>query len=69
MSQDHQLINQNDKRRLLKKLVKDIKDFLKKKKKKQQYGCEKYKTLSEDEKQTLVEYRKKYYKMRKNGFL
>ena len=33
MSQDHQLINQNDKRRLQKKLVKDIKDFLKKKKK------------------------------------
>ena len=41
-------------------LVKDIKIFLeKKKKKKQQYGREHYKNLSEDEKQKLVEYRKK----------
>ena len=42
-----------------KKLMKDIKIFLKKKKKKkQQYGCECYKTLSEDEKNKLVVYRK-----------
>ena len=29
-----------------------------KKKKKQQYGCERYKDLSKDEKQKFVEYRK-----------
>ena len=41
-------------------LVKYIKVFLKKKKeKKQQYGCESYKNLSEAKKQKLVEYRKK----------
>ena len=43
-----------------------MKIYLKKKKKKKwQYDCERYKNLSEDEKQTLVEYRKKYYRMRK----
>ena len=43
------------------KLMKDNKFFLKKKeKKKRQYCCERYKTLSEDEKQKLVKYRKKY---------
>ena len=48
-----------------KMLMKDIKIFLKKKKKKkQQYGRECYKNLSEDEKQKLVEYRKKFYGMR-----
>ena len=57
-------------RRLQKKLVKDIKIFLKKlKKKKQQYGCERYKNRSEDKKQKLFEYRKKYYRMRKNALL
>ena len=45
------------------KLLKDTKIFLKKKKKKQQYCPEKYKSLSEDEKK-LVEYKKKH-KMRK----
>ena len=46
--------------RLKKSVVKGIKIFQKKKKnKKQQYGCEDYKNLSEDEKQKLVEYRKK----------
>ena len=49
---------QKNKKRLQKKLVKDIKIFLKKKKKKQQYGCERYKNLSEEKKQKLVEYRK-----------
>ena len=44
-----------------KKQVKGIKIFLKKKKK--EY------VLSEDEKQKLVEYRKKCYRMRKNAFL
>ena len=42
---------QENKERLHKKLVKDIKIFLKKrKKKKPQYGCECYKNLSKDEK-------------------
>ena len=55
-----------NKERLQKNLVKDIKIFLKKKKKKkQQYGCEHYKNLSEDEKQRLVEYRRKYHGTRK----
>ena len=39
------------------------------KEKKGQYGRERYTNLAEDEKQKLVEYRKKYYKMRKNAFL
>ena len=47
--------------------MKDIKIFLKKKKEKnQQFGRERYKNLSGDEKQKLVRYRKKYYSMRKN---
>ena len=46
------------------KLLKNIKAFLKKKKeKKQQYGQEQYKNLSEDEKQKLAEYRKKHYEI------
>ena len=50
--------------------MKYIEVFLyKKKKKKRQYGHERYKILSEDPKQKLVEYRKKYYKMRKNFLL
>ena len=39
------------------------------KRKKQQYGREHYENRSEDEKQKLVEYRKKNYRMRKNAFL
>ena len=51
---------QENKERLQKKLVKNIKIFLKKKKKKkQQYDNECYKNLSQDEKCKLVEYRKK----------
>ena len=47
--------------------MKDIKIFLRKeKKKRQQYGLERYKNLSDDEQQKLVEYRKKYYSMRNN---
>ena len=45
-----------------------MKVFLKKKNK-QQYGREQYKNLLADEKQKFLEYRKKYYKMRKNTFL
>ena len=40
-----------------------------KKGKKQLYGCERYKNLSEDEKQKLVECRKTNYRMRKNTLL
>ena len=62
---------QNNKERLEKKnLVKDIKVFLKKKKKKEwQNDLEQYKSLQEDEKQKLAEYRKKYYKMRKKSLI
>ena len=46
---------QDNKERLQKNLVKDIKVFPeKKKKKKPQYGRERYKNLLEDEKQKLV---------------
>ena len=58
-----------NKERLQKKFVKNIKIFLKKKKeKKRQYGCERWK-LPEEEKNKLVEYRKKYYRMKKNALL
>ena len=50
---------QKNKERLQKKLVKDIKIFPKKKQKKSDKNCERYKNLSEDEKNKLVEYRKK----------
>ena len=39
------------------------------KEKKWQYACELYKNLPQDEKQNLVEHRKKNYKMRKNTLL
>ena len=47
--------------------MKDIKVFLKNKTR--QYGCERYKYLPENEEQKLVEYRRNYYKMRKNALL
>ena len=31
----------------------------------QQYGCEQYRNLAEDEKQKLIKYRKKYFKIRR----
>ena len=37
--------------------------------KKPMYGCHQYKNPAEDEKQNLVDYRKKYFKMRKNALL
>ena len=47
--------------------VKGIEICLKKKKNRNgEYGLERYKNLSKDEKQKLAEYRKKYYEMRKN---
>ena len=36
---------------------------------KQQYGCDHYKNLLENEKQKLTEYRRKYYRTRKDAFL
>ena len=57
---------QENKGRLEKKLAKDMKFFLKRKK--YQYGCECHKNISKDEKQKLVEYRKKYYRMRKTPY-
>ena len=36
---------------------------------KQQYGRESYKNLSEDEKQKVFDYKKKFYRMRKNALL
>ena len=51
-----------------KKLVKNIQNIFKEEKeKKRQYGDESSRNLSEDEKGKLVEYRKKYYRMRKNA--
>ena len=51
--------HQENKERPQKKRAKNIKIFLKnKKKKKPQYGHERYKNLSKDEWQKLVEYRK-----------
>ena len=50
--------------------MKDIKIFLeKKKKKKRQYGYERYKNLSQDEKNKLVEYRKKILQNDKKRFI
>lgn len=36
------------------------------KRKKREYKCKKYKNLPEDEKQSLAEHRKNYFKKRKN---
>ena len=48
------------------KLARDFsKEGRKETKKKRQYGRERYKNLSENKKNKLVEYRKKYYRMRK----
>ena len=58
---------QENKERLQTKLVKDIKIFLKKKKSDNMVVNDT--KISEDENQKLVEYRKKYYRMRKNALL
>ena len=49
--------------------MKDISLSEEEKEKKQQFDCERYKNLPEDEKQKFVDYRKKYYKMRKKTVL
>ena len=56
-------IIEKNKERPQKKLTKDIKIFLRKKirkikEKKQEYSRDRYKNISEDEKQKLAEYRK-----------
>ena len=54
-----QTLSKQKRKTVKKKLAKDIKIYLKKrKKKKQDYGSERYKNLSKDEKQKPVEYRK-----------
>ena len=54
----------------IKKLVKDIKFFLKKtEKKSDNMVINDTKTYQEVKNKKLVQYRKKYYKMRKNAFL
>ena len=58
---------QNNKERLHKKAP-EIYESLSKEKNKQQYGREQYKDLLADEKQKLLEYRKKYHKMRKTPY-
>ena len=63
-------INKKVKEGLSKKVLEkyqNTKMCLKKKILKQQYGSEKYKTLPEDKKQRLVEYRKNYYRKRKKS--
>ena len=61
---------QENKEILHKSSVKDIKIFLKKKKKKiNNMVVNVSKNLSKDEKQKLVKYRKEYYRMRKNVLL
>ena len=59
---------QENKERLQKRALERYQNLLKEEKK-WQYGHERYKNLPEDEKEKLVEYRKKYYRMRKNIIL
>ena len=58
--------NHDNKDRLQKRLVKDIKDFLKKKKKSNNMVVNKT-NLPKDKKQRLFEYRRKIHKMRVNA--
>ena len=58
---------QENKERLQKKLMKDIKIFLKKKKKKSNNMVVKVTKISQKMKKKLVEYKRKYYRMRKNA--
>ena len=59
---------QENKERLQKRALERYQNLLKEEEK-WQYGHERYKNLPEDEKEKLVEYRKKYYTMRKNIIL
>ena len=60
---------QNNKERLQKMLVTYINSLWKDKENKRQCGQKWYKNLPVDEMQKLPEYRKKYYKIRKNPLL
>ena len=62
--------HQENKERLQKKAWERYQNLSKEEEEiKRQYGRERYKNLPEDEKQNLVEYRTKYYRMRKNALL
>ena len=58
---------QENKERLQKKSRERYQNLSKHKKKQHDHGHEHYKNLSEDDKSKLVQYIKKYYKMRKNA--
>ena len=60
---------QENEERIQKNLVKDINLSYKENKKRQQYDREHYKNFSEDEIQKLVEYRKRYNRMRESALL
>ena len=69
MSKNYQLnIIKKIKKDYKRRLAKDIK-IDKKNIKKRQYGRERYKNFSEDEKNKMVEYRKKYHRIRKSALL
>ena len=56
---------QKNKQKIKKKKRKRYKSFTEEGKKKQKYCCEQYENLSEDEKQRLVEYKKRYEMQKK----
>ena len=60
---------QENKERLWKKLAKNTKIILKKKKKKQHYGHERYKNISEDEKQSLLSIKEDIIEWKRNALL
>ena len=60
---------QSNKEKLQTKEKERHQEFSKEEKEKRQYGREQYKNLSVNEKQKLVEYTKKNYKMGKNPLL
>ena len=65
----YQLIIIQKIKKTTKKACERYQNLSKEEKKQQQYGCKHYKILSEDEKNKLVDYRKKYYRIRKNTLL
>ena len=60
MSKDSLAKYYQDSKERVPKMWKISKSFQRRKEKKQQFGREQYKNLSEDQKHKLVEYRKKY---------
>ena len=55
----HIIFHIYNKKRLQRKPHERYESLSREKKRKRQYGCERYKNLPEDEKEKLVEYRKK----------